>query len=150
MGNPNIGNEAKKAWTTFKKWESGNYKWRPKRGIAAVNEQLIKEWYHPATKADIESNFMSLLNADESKLKELLADLKQPMLVRIVIKNILGGKWYEIADKMMDRGIGKAVQREEVKHDISYDWSELLLKIQTWVLKKEDAYDLMRKLKDTQ
>lgn len=108
----------------FKKWESGNYKWRPKRWISAVNEQLIKDWYNPATKSDIESNFMSLLNADESKLKELLADPKQPMLVRIVIKNILGGKGYEIADKMMDRAIGKAVQKEEVKL-----WDDNIIKV---------------------
>jgi hypothetical protein len=58
---------------------------------------------------------MSLLNIEESKLKEMLADSKQPMLIRIIIKNMLGGKGFDIIEKMLDRSIGKPTQKEEVK-----------------------------------
>jgi len=62
---------------------------------------------------------MSLLNIEEDKLIEMAKDKSQPMLIRIIIKNMLGGKGFDIIEKMLDRGIGKAVQREEVKQNIT-------------------------------
>ena len=61
---------------------------------------------------------MSLLNIEEDKLIEMAKDKSQPMLIRIIIKNMLGGKGFDIIEKMLDRGIGKAVQREEVKQNL--------------------------------
>lgn len=116
MGNPNIGNEAKKAWTTFKEWESWNPNWRPKKGIALVNSQLAEDWYKPATKQDIEANYMAMLQLWQEKLTEMANDKNQPMLIRIIAKNMLWGKGFDIVEKMLDRGIGKAMQKEEVNH----------------------------------
>lgn len=115
MGNPNIGNEAKKAWTTFKEWQSWNPNWRPKKGIALVNAQLAEEWVLPATKADIEANYMAMLQLWQDKLTDMANDKWQPMLIRIIAKNMLWGKWFDIVEKMLDRWIGKAVQKNETE-----------------------------------
>lgn len=38
------------------------------------------------------------------------------MLVRIIAKNMLDKKGFDIVERMLDRGIGKATQKEEVNH----------------------------------
>ena len=53
------------------------------------------------------------MNLNEKELKELLTDEKQPMLVRIIVKNMLSGKWFDIIEKMLDRAIWKPKQITE-------------------------------------
>jgi len=108
--NPNLGKQAKKAGTTFKKWKSWNPNGRPKKGISYVNEQLSKEGYKPATRQDIEANYMSMIQLPLSKLKEFWEDNNKPMLIRIIAKSMLSGKGFDVIEKMLDRGIGKAKQ----------------------------------------
>jgi len=96
------------------KGETMNPNGRPRKLIALVNQELAKKWYAPATKADIEENYMSLLQLEEDELKLLLKDTSKPMLIRILAKNLLWGKGFDIIEKMLDRGIGKAVQKNEV------------------------------------
>lgn len=107
-----------------KKWETANPNGRPKKGIALVNEQLAKEWIHPATKADIECNYMAMLQLWQEKLTEMANDKGQPMLIRIIAKNMLWGKGFDIVEKMLDRGIGKSMQKEEVsmQWDLNITW----------------------------
>ncbi len=90
-----------------------NRKWRPKKWVALINEELESKWYEPARKQDIEINYMHLVNLNEKELKALLADEKQPMIVRIIIKNMLSGKWFDIIEKMLDRAIWKPKQTTE-------------------------------------
>ena len=90
-----------------------NRKWRPKKWVALINEELAKKWYEPVRKQDIEVNYMQLMNLNEKELKELLTDEKQPMLVRIIVKNMLSGKWFDIIEKMLDRAIWKPKQITE-------------------------------------
>lgn len=118
-----------KHWGTLKvleKWETANPNGRPKKGISLVNEQLKKEWYDPAKKVDIEDAYMSLINLDETKLNNLLLDKNQPMLIRIIIKAMLGWKWFDIIERMLDRGIGKATQWVQVTWK---DWKDLFQNI---------------------
>ena len=86
-----------------------------------MNEQLAQEWYDPAKKSDIEINYMSLLQLWEQRLKLLVNDQEKPMLVRILAKNMLWTKWFDIIEKMLDRGIGKPAQKIdwEQKVDVS-------------------------------
>lgn len=114
----------------LKKWETANPNGRPKKGIALCNAQLKEQWFEPATKADIEANYMSLLNVDEEILKEMAQDKKQPMLIRIIIKNMLWGKWFDIVEKMLDRWIWKAVQKEEINHAWNITIWNILKKVQ--------------------
>jgi hypothetical protein len=54
------------------------------------------------------------------KLKEMVNDKTKPMLIRILVKNMLWWKGFDIIEKMLDRWIGKATQKieQEVKWDL--------------------------------
>lgn len=104
-------------WWSLKvleKWETANPNWQPRKGISLVNKQLEQEWYSPASKADIETNYMAMLQLEEKKLSEIVNDKTQPMLIRILAKNMLSGKGFDIIEKMLDRGIGKPKQTNEI------------------------------------
>lgn len=119
MANPRIA-EYWKA-TQIKKWEVRNKTWQPKKWIALVNSELSEKWFKPATKQDIEANYMQMLQLWKKDLLDLVNDESKPMLVRIISKNMLSGKWFDIIEKMLDRGIWKAEQKLwwEFKWDIT-------------------------------
>jgi len=125
--NPNIWKIATKMKVWFKKWKSWNPKGRPKKGIALCNEMLTKKWYKPATRQDIEENYMHLMNLGEKELQEIKDDEKQPMLIKVLAKNILSEKWFDVVEKMLDRWIWKAVQRNEDRL-VNKDWEDLIIK----------------------
>lgn len=135
--NPNIWKEAKKAGTTFKKWKSWNPNGRPKKGISYVNEQLSKEWYKPASRVDIEANYMSMLQLPQEMLGKLANDLTKPMLVRIIAKNMLGGKWFDVIEKMLDRWIGRPTQREDLNVQGSLTLADWLIALTKTPQKEE-------------
>lgn len=112
----------KETWNGFdKNPENINRNWRPRKWISLVNAELKEKWYEPATKADIEENYMALLQLEEIELKKLLEDKSKPMLIRILVKNMLWWKWFDIIEKMLDRWIWKAIQKSEV--DTNVKWS---------------------------
>lgn len=105
-----------------------NKKWQPRKGISLVNAELKGKGYKPATKQDIEENYMSLLNLDQKELIELWNDKTKPMLIRILVKNMLWGKWFEIIEKMLDRWIWRPNQTIDNNH--TFEW-----------IKEEDLID---------
>ena len=107
-----------------------NKKWQPRKGIALVNYQLAEEWILPATKQDIEANYMAMIQLWQEKLTEMANDKNQPMLIRIIAKNMLWGKGFDIVEKMLDRGIGKAKITEEVNHSWNITIWNILKKVQ--------------------
>jgi hypothetical protein len=60
---------------------------------------------------------MRLVNIDIPRLSEMINDIKQPAMVRIVGKSIVSGKGFDVIEKMLDRGIGKAINNVDVKSD---------------------------------
>lgn len=102
------------------KWETANPNWRPRKGISLVNKELADAGFVPATKQDIETNYMSMLQLSQADLTEIWNNKDKPMLIRILAKNMLGGKGFDIIEKMLDRGIGKAMQREEISGDVKF------------------------------
>ena len=89
-----------------------NRKGRP-RGIPLINRQLAEKGYEPAKKSQIEEVYMQLMNLSEADLTTLGKDKKQPMLVSILIENMLGGKGFDVIEKMLDRGIGKSTIKDD-------------------------------------
>jgi hypothetical protein len=91
----------------FKKGQSGNRAGRPKRLVSGVTDELIKEGYTPVTASEVQQVYKTLLQLTEPRLKAIVADGEQPMLLRIVAKAMLSQKGFEVIEKMMDRGHGR-------------------------------------------
>ena len=91
-----------------------NRKGRPRKMIADVIAELEKQGIKAATKPDIQDIYMRLINIDIPELKKIVKDEEQPVLVRIVGKNVLSGKGFDIIEKMLDRSIGKAEQKTDI------------------------------------
>ena len=87
---------------------------RPRKMIADVIAELEKQGIKAATKPDIQDIYMRLINIEIPELEQIVKDPKQPVLVRIVGKNILSGKGFDIIEKMLDRSIGKAEQKTDI------------------------------------
>ena len=87
---------------------------RPRKMIADVIDELEKQGIKAATKPDIQDIYMRLINVEIPELEQIVKDPTQPVLVRIVGKNILSGKGFDIIEKMLDRSIGKAEQKTDI------------------------------------
>lgn len=98
----------------WKKGQSGNPKGRKPLSIKQTIRDLKKEGYQEPTQDDIAKMYKYMLTLDEPRIKEIVADKSQPMLNRIVGKNILGGKGFDIMERMIDRAIGKVGQKLDI------------------------------------
>lgn len=78
-----------------------------RKTISAVNLELEKSGAIEASKKDITSCYLRLIQLTIPELEAIVKDVKQPALIRIVGKAILGGKGFDIIERMMDRSIGK-------------------------------------------
>ena len=91
-----------------------NRKGRPRKMISDVIAELEKQGIKAATKPDIQDIYMRLINIEIPELEKIVKDEEQPVLVRIVGKNVLSGKGFDIIEKMLDRSIGKAKQKTDI------------------------------------
>lgn len=66
------------------------------------------------------------MGLDELKIRELVEDMEQPMLLRIAGKALLTSKGFDIAQSMLDRAHGRA--RQSVELDISPELSKVPFK----------------------
>lgn len=82
--------------------------------VSSVNKELEDSGIKEATKAEITSCYMRLVNVPITELQQMIENDENPALVRIVAKNILSGKGFDIIEKMLDRAIGKP--KEEIKN----------------------------------
>ncbi len=98
----------------FKKGQTGNPNGRPKKTVSKTLEELKAEGYEGITPQQVKETYEVLVTLDEDKLKALIADKEQPMINRIVGREILNKKGFEIIEKMLDRAHGKATQKTEV------------------------------------
>lgn len=122
-------------WQETSKWQgfeknpqNRNTKWRPKKWISAINEELVTQWYAPATKADIEETYLSMFQLEEKILKNMLSDVTKPMIARIIAKALLSWKGFEVLEKMLDRWVGKPTQINDNKNNNSW---EIIFKIKS-------------------
>lgn len=99
---------------SFEPGKSGNPNGRPKKGISLVNATLKEKGYDPANKKDIQETYLQMIQLSEVELKQLFADSKQPMLVKILAQNMTGKKNFDVIERMLDRGIGRSVQAVEL------------------------------------
>ena len=102
----------------IKKGERLNPNGRPRKLITDVIKQLEELGIKPATKPDIQDIYMRLINVEIPELEQIVKDSTQPVLVRIVGKNVLSGKGFDIIEKMLDRSIGKAMNSIDLNANV--------------------------------
>lgn len=78
-----------------------------RKTISSVNSELEKIGATEASKKDITSCYLRLVQLTIPELETIVKDAKQPALIRIVGKAILSGKGFDIIERMMDRSIGR-------------------------------------------
>ena len=97
-----------------------------RKSIASVNVELEANGYKAATKQDIVDCYLRLINVDLPELANMIKDEKQPSMVRIVGKAIIGGKGFDIIEKMLDRGIGKPKETKDIRLEIDKNFPDWL------------------------
>ena len=85
-----------------------------RKSIATVNVDLEANGYKAASKQDIIDCYLRLINIDLKELGDMVKDDSQPAMIRIVGKAILSGKGFDVIEKVLDRGIGKADNKVDV------------------------------------
>jgi len=105
----------KKPW---KKGESGNPNGRPKKLVSSILAEL-KEEGELVTRSLVEQTYQVLMSLTQEQLTKIASDKSQPMINRIVSKEMLSKKGFEIIEKMMDRANGKPMQKIESKQSLN-------------------------------
>lgn len=98
-----------------------NRKGRPRKMVSGVIVELKNKGVEKVSQSDVKDVFLMLINLETNEIKEIINDEKQPAIIRIVGREMLSGKGFDIIEKMLDRAIGKA--DENVKHDHSINWN---------------------------
>ena len=106
--------------TPFKKGESGNPNGRPKKLVSSILAEL-KEEGELVTRSLVEQTYQVLMSLTQEQLTRIAKDEKQPMINRIVSKEMLSKKGFDIIEKMMDRANGKALQLKEINTENTHE-----------------------------
>lgn len=103
----------------MKKGTTLNPNGRPRKTINQVNIDLEKQGVVEATKNDILSCYLRLINLSTEEITKLVNDKQQPALIQVVGKAILSGKGFDVIELMLDRAIGKATQKTEHSGEVA-------------------------------
>lgn len=85
-----------------------------RKSISSVTKDLKEKGYEVAKKSDIVNCYLTLVNIDLTQLKLMVSDDSQPAMIRVVGKAILSGKGFDVIEKVLDRGIGKAQNSTDI------------------------------------
>ena len=71
-----------------KKGDIRNPNGRPKKSFSLLNEQLKSEGYEALTRNQIIEAYSLIFSLDEAKIKEIATDKEQPLVIRLIIKEL--------------------------------------------------------------
>jgi len=101
-----------------KKGQVLNPNGRPKKLVSSILADL-KNKGELVTRHMVTETYQVLMSLNEEQLKEITNDKEQPMINRIVAKEMLSKKGFDIIEKMMDRANGKAMIMQEISQDVT-------------------------------
>ena len=87
---------------------------RPPKILTTILRELTDAGYKRVSVANVVEAYELLVGLDENKIKEVIEDKAQPMIMRIVGKAMLSPKGVEMLEKMLDRAHGKPNVRVDV------------------------------------
>lgn len=90
-----------------------NRKGAPRKSVSSVLNELKEKGVEQVSSRNIIDLFESLMNLTSDELKDFANDPKQPMVNRIVAKEMLNKKGFDIIEKMIERAHGKSPQKIE-------------------------------------
>ena len=90
-----------------KKGQVLNPNGRPKKLVSSILADL-KDKGELVTRHMVTETYQVLMSLNEEQLKGIANDKEQPMINRIVAKEMLSKKGFDIIERMMDRANGKA------------------------------------------
>jgi hypothetical protein len=85
-----------------------NRKGRPRKMVSGIITELKERGVEKVSPADVKEVFLMLINLEKNEIEEISEDEKQPIITKIVSKEMLSGKGFDIIEKMLDRAIGKS------------------------------------------
>lgn len=131
----NIGHKNLEKRKPFKKGDPRiNRDGRPRLLVSSVIKDLKSKGVESVSQSDVKETFLMLINLNIGELKDIQKDVEQPAIVRIVAKEMLGGKGFEVVEKMLDRAMGKS--EDSIKVDLGIGVSPKTL--DDWYNKNRD------------
>lgn len=109
-GNKAIHKSAKANTNGFDKNPQNINKKGNRKLVSGVIAELELKGVCETSSNEIKSVYLRLMNLTIKEIQEEISNEDTPALVRIVGKEVLSGKGFEIIEKMLDRAIGKAQQ----------------------------------------
>lgn len=91
-----------------------NRKGRPRKLISDVIKKLEGEGVKETSAEEIKSMYLRLMNFEISEIETVVKDNSSPALIRIVGKSILSGKGFDVLESMIDRAVGKALEKKDI------------------------------------
>jgi hypothetical protein len=106
--------------TKFVKGQISNPNGRPKKTLSMLNDQLKAEGYEVVTKAVLMELYGLFMGIDEEKVKEIAKDKEQPLVARLVIKDITGENGAKAIQDMRNYSFGQATQQieQKINHEV--------------------------------
>ena len=89
---------------------------RKKKLVSYTIDLLKSEGFEQVSEEQIRQIYTLLISLPQERLIALASDNDVPMLYRIVTKEVLGKKGFEMIEKMLDRAHGKATVITKVEH----------------------------------
>ena len=94
--------------------QNRNTQGRPRKLVSDVLTEMKLKGIKPVSIDEIKDIYLSLVNNTQEDLQEIVNDTNQPMITKIIIQAIVRkGKGFEVIERMFDRAIGKAIQKQE-------------------------------------
>ena len=97
-----------------KKGECSNPNGRPRKTITTVLADLKEKGVKIPTAREVSEIFITIATMQEDELKSMLSDKEQPMMNRIIAKNILDKRGLDVIERLIERAYGRTEQRIDI------------------------------------
>ena len=97
-----------------KKGECRNPNGRPRKTITTVLADLKEKGVKIPTAREVSEIFITIATMQEDELKAMLSDKEQPMMNRIIAKNILDKRGLDVIERLIERAYGRTEQRIDI------------------------------------